>query len=176
MAPAARRLLPAFLLLACSAGFAPTRAPRTRKRAVAVRATPLQKRCGDAMVLASLSIYQQALRAPWAADVTIDVGGACIRGCRIAFCLFVAEGFFRTLRQQPPGQVGSRNGPELAVPIEAAGLSLIGNLGLEYAIASLDYVPTALAHSLGGTPLDVAVAYLTIVAWRIVYASVSTPR
>lgn len=49
------------------------------------------------------------------------------------------------------------------------------NLALEYNIAALgnefDPIPRTLALSLGGSASDGAAAYLTIVAWRILYAS-----
>ena len=49
-------------------------------------------------------------------------------------------------------------------------VALLLNLGTEYALCS-HALPDALAHSMGASPLDVATTYLTIVAWRIIYAS-----
>ena len=50
------------------------------------------------------------------------------------------------------------------------------NLGVEYAIcAPQTLLPATLAHSLGATPVEVVVEYLTIIAWRIVYTSLFPP-
>jgi len=58
------------------------------------------------------------------------------------------------------------------VPIEAAAMALMVNLAMEYWIAdAFEYVPRTLALSLGGSPVETAVLYLTIVAWRILYAA-----
>ncbi|KAJ1450614.1 hypothetical protein M885DRAFT_531934 [Pelagophyceae sp. CCMP2097] len=142
----------------------PTAAPRRLgvRRATGAR---LEKRLGDAASLVSLSLYQQALHAPaLLGSVTVDIGGASIRGCRLAACLFVAEKVFKLLRAPASTH-------EVPVPVEAAGLAMVLNEVLEYAVAAVDGLPRALAHSLGGAPADVATAYLTIIAWRILFSS-----
>ena len=51
-------------------------------------------------------------------------------------------------------------------------MALMVNLAMEYWIAdAFEYVPRTLALSLGGSPVETAVLYLTIVAWRILYAA-----
>ena len=128
------------------------------------------KRGGDAVMLTGLTVYQQAIAATptLLSPVTIDLGGAVIRGCRITLCLFVAEKTFKLLRA-PESQ------REVPVPVEAAAACLVLNLLCEYVISAQGYIPSALAHSLGGTPADVATAYLSIIAWRIAYASLFPP-
>ena len=60
--------------------------------------------------------------------------------------------------------------------MEAAAVALMLNLGVEYAIcAPQTLLPATLAHSLGATPVEVVVEYLTIIAWRIVYTSAFPP-
>ena len=138
------------------------------RRTTTLNAVPsVQKRGGDAMILTALSVWQALLRAPWATDpdayLTVDFEGAVIRGSRIALCLYVAEKLFKALRA--PESVR-----EVPVPVEAAAVALLLNLGIEYTLCTCP-LPDALAHSVGGSPADVATTYLTIVAWRIIYAS-----
>jgi len=64
---------------------------------------------------------------------------------------------------------------EVPVPVEAAALALLANLAVEYWVAAFgtEYglLPRTLAASLGGTAVDAAVAFLTIVSWRVIYAA-----
>lgn len=129
----------------------------------------LKKRVGDAVILSGLSLYQQGIAASsLLATTELNLGSAVIRGCRITICLFVCEKLFKLLRA--PTSVR-----EVPVPVEAAGLAMCVNLALEYNIAALgtefNPIPRTLALSLGGTTADGAAAYLTIVVWRILYAS-----
>lgn len=159
-------------LLLCTQihAFVPPVRPLGAKRSMRLHGTQtpsVQKRGGDALILTALSVWQALLRAPWATDpeayLTVDFEAAVIRGSRIALCLFIAEKAFKALRA--PGRDG-----EVPVPVEAAAVALLLNLGTEYALCS-HALPDALAHSMGASPLDVATTYLTIVAWRIIYAS-----
>lgn len=141
-----------------------------RRRLPVLQATDARKRVGDAVILSGLSVYQQAIVATSAlAPVTVNLGSACIRGCRLTICLFAAERFFKCLRA-PTSQ------REVPVPVEAAALALCVNFALEYNVVHafeslMVYMPDTLAMSLGGTPADVTAAYLTIVVWRTIYAS-----
>ena len=166
------------LLLVAALGLADAFAPRCDAPRAPLRLSmsysPTTKRVGDAATLVGLSIYQQALPSLLSepsplAPVTLDLGGACIRGCRLTVCLLVAERIFKLFR-------APESTWEVPVPVEAAAVSLLMNLGLEYAVGSLgDGLPRTLAHSLGGSPGDVAAAYLTIITWRIVYTSAFPP-
>ena len=160
-----RAFAPARPLATKRSAFAPA---RPLKRSTRLHAVPsVQKRGGDAMILTALSVWQALLRAPWATDpdayLTVDFEGAVIRGSRLALCLYIAEKVFKALRA--PESVR-----EVPVPVEAAAVALLLNLGIKYTLCTCP-LPDALAHSVGGSPADVATTYLTIVAWRIIYAS-----
>ena len=98
------------------------------------------------MILTALSVWQALLRAPWATDpdayLTVDFEGAVIRGSRIALCLYIAEKLFKALRA--PESVR-----EVPVPVEAAAVALLLNLGIEYTLCTCP-LPDALAHSVVG--------------------------
>ena len=146
--------------------------PQVGRRRVAVAYSDVRKRMGDAVALAGLSLYQQGVEAmtetgPWG-TVDFNVGSAAIRGCRLSLCLFCCERIFKFLR-------APNSKREVPVPIEAAAMALLVNLGLEYAVsAAFDPVPRTLALSLGGTPTEISVTFLTIVAWRILYGSIAS--
>lgn len=147
--------------------------PPQQRAAVAPRRTvlrgysPTTKRVGDAASLAGLSVYQQALPAVFAATpldlATLDFGVALIRGCRLAACLLVSEKLFKAVR-------APESTWEVPVPVEAAAVALLLNLGVEYEISS-PQLPATLAHSVAASPVEVVVEYFTILAWRIVYQS-----
>jgi len=148
--------------------------PRRGRREWRVAAMDVNKRMGDAVALAGLSLYQQGVEAmtesgSLGAPVDLNVGSAFIRGCRLSLCLFCCEKLFKALRAPASKR-------EVPVPIEAAAMAVVVNLGLEYSIAaSFEPIPKTLAMSLGGTPIETAVVYLTIIAWRIVYAASQAP-
>merc|ERR1719198_2050723 len=103
-------------------------------------------------------MYQQSL-GQWASSLDalwipaqFNLGSACIRGCRLALCVGLCERLLKSLRN-PAGTI------LVPVPIEAAGLGMLLNLGVEYAIFFQPLpLPTTLAASLGGTPADVVSA------------------
>ena len=64
-----------------------------RRKAYRLAAHDVNKRMGDAVALAGLSLYQQGVSAmtlsgDWSAPVSINVGSAFVRGCRVGLSLF----------------------------------------------------------------------------------------
>lgn len=136
-----------------------------RRPATALRAYSAAKRGGDAVALTSLAIWQQVVAENFRSELVLDLGAACLRGCRLTLCLVAAEALFLV----------ATDGPPKPVPVEAAGVALLLNLLGEYAIGSGGYIPDVLAHSLSSAPAEAVGAYLTIVVWRAALASAFPP-